>query len=133
MKKNLFLAFLIFAFGIGFGTVASRAGSPPVSIENLLRADSQLANDIEVIVSRVEIGPNFSLPKHYHPGEEYVYMLEGTSTVWQQGKPDTKLVAGDIFKIPFEQVHTAMTSDDSAKALIFRVHKKGQPDRIPAN
>ena len=122
---------IIFTLGLSIGIISSHAGTPPVKIENLLRSELQLDKGIEIIVSRVEIGPNFTLPKHYHPGEEFVYMLEGSATVWQQGKPDTQLVAGEAFKVPFEQVHTAMTSESSATALVFRVHKKGQPDRIP--
>ena len=102
-------------------------------IDNLMRTESQVAEGVEVIVSVIEIGPGFTLPKHYHPGEEFVYVLEGSATVWQQGKPDVVLRAGEVFKIPLQQVHTAMTSDSSARAVIFRVHKKGAPDRIPVD
>ena len=117
------------ASGVPLG---SAQAADAVMIENLMRAESQVAEGVEIIVSVVEIGPNFSLPKHYHPGEEYVYVLEGSATVWLKGKPDVTMQAGDLFKIPFEQVHTAMTSDSSAKALVFRVHRKGEPERIPA-
>lgn len=100
-------------------------------VDNLLRSELQVADGVEVIVSVIEIGPQFTLPKHYHPGEEFVYVLEGSATVWQQGKPDRVLRAGEVFKIPLEQVHTAMTSDSSARAIVFRVHRKGEPDRVP--
>ena len=153
-----------------FGLAAGAQAQAPVQVENLLRGDSQLAEGVEVIVSVIEIGPGFILPKHYHPGEEFVYVpggpmifgegretktievgdfaiqrlpvtfgdyaefvyvLEGEATLWQQGKPDLKLQAGEVYKIPLEQVHTAMTGDSAARAIVFRVHRKGAPDRIP--
>jgi quercetin dioxygenase-like cupin family protein len=120
----------------GLALVTSAGTSIPgaaadVRIDNLLRGDLQVVDGAEVIVSVVEIGPGLTLPKHYHPGEEFIYLLEGSATVWQQGKPDVVLHAGDVFRVPLEQVHTAMTSESSAKAVIFRIHRKGAPDRIP--
>lgn len=127
MKK--FIIGVSWACALGFAGASSAADA--VRIENLLRADSRVAEGVEVIVSVVEIGPGLTLPKHYHPGEEYVYVLEGTAIVWQQGKPDVTLGAGEIYRIPLKQVHTAVTGDSSAKAIVFRVHEKGAPDRIP--
>ena len=39
-------------------------------LENLLRSQLEGVRDTEVIVSRVTIPPNTTLPKHWHPGEE---------------------------------------------------------------
>lgn len=125
-----------FFMGAGFACALAAAGiaaaADPVKVDNLMRSDSRVADGIEIIVSVIEIEPGFTLPKHYHPGEEFVYLLEGSATVWQQGKPDVVLHAGEVFKVPLEQVHTAMTSESSARAVVFRVHRKGSPDRIPA-
>ena len=129
MKK--FPAIRLLACALCFGLVASVRAQAPVQVENLLRSQSQLADGVEIIVSVIDIGPGFTLPKHYHPGEEFVYVLEGEATLWQQGKPDRVLRAGEVYKIPLEQVHTAMTGDSAAKAIVFRVHRKGEPDRIP--
>ncbi len=134
MNKKLVIMLLLSI--TAFSSLASfslHAGDshPPVTIENLMRVELEVADGIEVIMSMVEISPNFTLPKHHHPGEEFVYILEGEATVWQQGKSDTHLKAGDAFKVPLDQVHTAMTGSGHAKAIVFRVHRKGQPDRIP--
>ena len=61
---------------------------PGLKLENLLRSQLAGAEGIEVIVSRVTIPPNTSLPRHWHPGEEFAYVLEGTVTLWQKGKED---------------------------------------------
>ncbi len=130
MLKNWVLVPGLLVVGIAIGALASAGADKPIKLENLLRTDLALAKDLEVIVSLVEIAPNLQLPKHHHPGEEFVYLLEGSATVWQKDKADTHLQAGDIYKIPLEQVHTAKTGDQSARALVFRVHRKGMPERI---
>lgn len=127
MKRFIIGASCACALAIAGSTLAADA----VKIENLLRSELQVTEGVEVIVSLVEIGPDLALPKHYHPGEEFVYLLEGSAIVWQQGKPDVTLNAGEIYRIPLKQVHTAVTGNSSAKAIVFRVHEKGAPDRIP--
>ena len=136
MNRSLIITSLASVLCAGFvagGVPFGRAqAADAITVENLMRSESQVADGVEIIVSVVEIGPNFSLPKHYHPGEEYVYVLDGSATLWLKGKSDVEMQAGDLFKIPLQQVHTAMTSDSGAKALVFRVHRKGEPERIAA-
>lgn len=126
--KHWMVAMVMLVSGFGIGVFAG--ADKPVRIESLLRAELEVAENTEVIVSLVEIAANTELAKHHHPGEEFVYLLEGEATVWQQGKADIPMRPGDIFKIPYEQVHTAITGAQSAKALVFRVHRKGMPERI---
>ena len=83
-------------------------------------------------MSRVEIPANTSLPKHWHPGEEFAYVLEGSVTLWQKGKEDTVISAGQAGKIPLAQIHTAITGETGVKLLVFRVHEKGKPERVLA-
>jgi len=128
MKRFVIAASLAGALGIAGGAAAADA----VKIDNLLRSELEVVDGVEIIVSVIEIGPGVTLPKHYHPGEEFVYLLEGTAIVWQQDKPQVTLNAGEIYRIPLNQVHTAVTGDSSARAVVFRVHKKGAPERIPA-
>ena len=99
-------------------------------LENLLRTELEGADNTEVIVSRVELPANVSLPKHWHPGEEFAYVLEGEVTLWQKGKPDTTIKAGQVGKVPLKQIHTATTGDNGATLLVFRVHQIGKPERI---
>ena len=107
------------------------AGEP--RIENLLKEKLAGVDGTEVIVSKVHIPPNTSLPKHWHPGEEFAYVVEGSVTLWQEGKSDTLLRKGEAGKVPLKQVHTAITGSDGVTLLIFRVHEEGKPDRVSAN
>ena len=100
-----------------------------LKIVNLLRDSLALAPDVEVIVSYLELPDSTALPTHYHPGEEFVYMLEGKGVLTIEGEEFT-LEAGDFQKIPLKAVHKFVTSDLQGRGVVFRVHEKGQPDRI---
>ena len=90
----------------------------------------ELVEGMEVVVSHVEIPPNTTLPKHWHPGEEFVYILKGSEVLWQKDKSDTHLKKGDVFKVPLRQIHTAKTGEEGATVLVFRVHEQGKPIRV---
>jgi quercetin dioxygenase-like cupin family protein len=111
---------------------ASHATESGLILENLLKAQLDRIEGTEVIVSRVTIPPHTSLPKHWHPGEEFGYVLEGSAILWQEGKEEIVVNAGEVVKIPLEQVHTAITQDEGATILVFRVHEEGKPERFPA-
>jgi len=113
------------------GAADPAAGKPGVKLENLLRSELAGAEGLEVIVSRVTLPPHTALPKHWHPGEEFGYVLDGSMVLWQDGKEDIVGKKGDVMMVPLKQVHTAMTRDEGATVLVFRVHEVGQPERIP--
>ncbi len=90
----------------------------------------ELVEGTEVVVSLVEIPANTTLPKHWHPGEEFVYVMEGSYVLWQKDKPDIHLKKGDVFKVPLKVIHTAKTDKEETTILVFRVHEMGQPVRF---
>lgn len=114
---------------------SSQAGAvgtdvPASKLETLLSAQLEGADGTEVIVSRVTIPPNTALPKHWHPGEEFAYVLEGSVVLWRDGEADTTGTKGDVLKVSLKQVHTAVTRDQGATILVFRVHEQGKPERV---
>lgn len=102
-----------------------------VKLENLMKAELEGFEGGEVIVSRVTIPPHTELPRHWHPGEEFGYVLEGSCYLWQDGKEDILIRAGEVLKVPLKQVHTAFTKDEAVTILVFRVHEAGKPERVP--
>jgi len=50
----------------------------------------------EVVQVRVEFAPGVAFGKHTHPGEEIVYVLEGSLEYEVEGKPPVTLRAGDV-------------------------------------
>lgn len=102
---------------------------PPGS-NQMLRAPIQAAPGLEVIVSDVIIPPNARVPWHYHPGEEYVYVIEGSALHREAGQADKVLKAGDTYAIRPNARHSPVGGPKGARAIVFRVHVKGQPERI---
>ncbi len=101
-----------------------------LKIDNIMTSQLELVEGTEVVVSHVEIPANTTLPKHWHPGEEFAYVLEGSLVLWQKDKSDTHLKKGDVFKVPLKQIHSAKTGKGGATVLIFRVHESGKPVRV---
>ena len=61
----------------------------------------------EVIQVIVELAPGTTAPRHSHPGEEIIYVLEGTWEYTLDGKPPVVLKAGDVLFIPAGVIHSA--------------------------
>jgi quercetin dioxygenase-like cupin family protein len=96
----------------------------------MLRAPITLASGLEVIISDVVIPPNGSVPRHYHPGEEFLYVIEGSAVHVEAGKPEQILRAGDAYVIPPKAEHAPRGGPQGARAIVFRVHVEGQPERV---
>lgn len=95
----------------------------------MLRAPITVSDDLEVIISDVIIPPNASVPLHYHPGEEFLYVIEGSALHREAGQEDRWLKAGDSYVIPPQAAHSPVGGPEGARAIVFRVHKSGLPER----
>jgi len=82
----------------------------------------------EVVQVRVELAPGVAFGKHTHPGEEIIYMLEGSLEYEVEGLPPITLRAGDVLFIPARTVHAARNTGRSNGAeLATYVVEKGKP------
>lgn len=118
-------------YGLIFFPITNAPASE-LRLENLMSEELEGIPGTEIIVSRVYIPANTSLPKHWHPGEEFAYVLKGSVTLWQKGMEDILVKEGETARVPLEQVHTAISGDEGALILVFRVHEKGKPERVKA-
>lgn len=125
---------LIVLLGAGVaGCSAADAESPfaEAKVETLLKQELArwFTPDREVVVDLVEVPPNTTLDRHWHPGEEFHYYLEGEVEIAIDGEPSIKGKPGTVGHVPYGKLHTAITGDEAAKILVFRVHSKGEPMR----
>src|SRR5215467_15814850 len=67
----------------------------------------------EVVQVVAEIQPGAESGRHTHPGEEVGYVLEGTVTLAEDGKPDVLKKAGEGFVIPAGTIHNAKNLSSS--------------------
>jgi quercetin dioxygenase-like cupin family protein len=82
----------------------------------------------EVVQDRVEIGPEAPLFKHFHPGEEIIYVLEGELEYQIEGESPRTVRAGEALMVPAERVHAVRNAGGgNAAELATYVVEKGKP------
>ena len=101
-----------------------------MKFENLMTWKLEGAEGVEVVMSRVTVPAGTKLPKHWHPGEEFAYVLDGKFVYCPEGEEEVTIGAGEIGAVPFKKVHTIRTEDEEASMIVFRVHEEGQPERV---
>jgi quercetin dioxygenase-like cupin family protein len=81
----------------------------------------------EVVQVRVDFDPGYVAPRHAHPGEEFIYVLEGTLEYEIDGKLTT-VKPGDVLFVPAGTVHSVKNigSDNGAELATYAV-EKGKP------
>jgi quercetin dioxygenase-like cupin family protein len=114
-------------------TDESHAGQMPVQqAPGLARTDLQ-RQDLsvpgrEVVQSRVDIAPEAPLIKHTHPGEEIIYVLEGSLEYEIEGRPPMTFNAGEALTVPAGAVHAVRNvGSGNASELATYVVEKGKP------
>jgi len=101
-------------------------------IPGLTRTDLQehdlSAPGREVIQHRVELSPDAPPIRHTHPGEEIIYVLEGSLEYEVDGQPPTTVNAGEVFFVPAETIHSVKNvGTGKGYELATYVVEKGKP------
>jgi quercetin dioxygenase-like cupin family protein len=102
MKATRLMAVAVLLVARGVAIHEAQAQQSGIKRTDLQRHDLSIPGR-EVIQVVVELGPGVSAAKHTHPGEEIIYVLEGSL----EGKPPVTLKAGDVLFIPAGTVHSA--------------------------
>ena len=111
---------------------ASQAGQPGVRRVDLQRHDLSTPG-LETLQARVEIDPGVTAARHWHHGEEIIYVLEGTLEYTLDGQPPVTLSPGEVLFVPARVVHSARNVGDGPGAeLATYVVEKGKPLVEPA-
>jgi quercetin dioxygenase-like cupin family protein len=77
---------------------------------------------------RVTIAPGTASPRRTHPGEEIIYVLEGSLEYQVEGQSPATLKAGDVFFIPAETIHAAKNvGSGNGVDLATYIVEKGKP------
>jgi quercetin dioxygenase-like cupin family protein len=82
----------------------------------------------EVIQNRVDIAAQAPPIRHKHPGEEIIYVLEGSLEYQVEGQPPATVNAGEVFFVPAGTVHAVKNvGSGNAAELATYVVEKGKP------
>jgi quercetin dioxygenase-like cupin family protein len=131
---RVFGIFALLACGAAIGAGVDRfamAQQPGIKRTILLRTDEPGSQTHEAVMGVAEIAPGAMAGRHKHPGIEIGYVLEGSVTLEQEGKPPRMLKAGDSFNNG-SGVHNAKnTGTAPVKILAVYLVEKGKPVAEP--
>src|SRR5262245_27243963 len=98
MKMSLIMAAATLIVGGGLMLhVAHAQNAAPAGIKRTdLQRHDLSAPGREAIQVRVDFDPGAAFGNHTHPGEEIIYVIEGTLEYQVEGKPPVTLKAGDV-------------------------------------
>lgn len=123
LTKTLFAAALLAA------APASAAAPAPEGITrtDLQRHDLSIAGR-ETVQARIDIAPGAVAPWHRHPGEEVIYIIEGTLEYQLEGEAPVTLQGGDVLFVPagVARMERNRTASNGAELATYIVDK-GKP------
>ena len=112
-------------------TTTETSTAPGTKRTDLQRHDLS-APGREVVQVRVDFDPGYVSPKHTHPGEEIIYVIEGELEYEVEGTPPARYKAGDVLFVPAGAVHWVKNVGSTNGAeLATYVVEKGKPLFVP--
>lgn len=118
--QKLFLASIV-------AVLTSSAYAQGITRDELKRADLT-GKDMDVIVTIVTVPPGENLPRHIHPGEEVVYVLDGAMLELSDGSQrqfPTGAATINTRNVPHAGFKVA--GDKALKMLTVHIVDKGKP------
>jgi quercetin dioxygenase-like cupin family protein len=136
MKRTLLLSGIglagVAVGAIGSSYVSAQNPAPQITRTEILRQTMSGMEGKEVVVFTADIPPGGVAPRHYHPGDETIYMLQGSLVFEPDHGQPFELKAGQVTFNPAKHIHQAKnTGSEAAKVLNFMIADKGQPLAVP--
>jgi quercetin dioxygenase-like cupin family protein len=127
LNKMQIMAMAALVAGAVLAPLGAQAQQSGVTRTDLQRHDLS-APGREAIQARVDLAPGVAFGKHTHPGEEIIYVLEGSLEYQVGDKPPVTLKAGDVLFIPAGTVHSARNVGSvTGSELATYIVEKGKP------
>jgi quercetin dioxygenase-like cupin family protein len=128
--------------GLTAGAILAQSNPPgpaagtqdePIKRTVLFRGDLEGAPGKEIVVFIADLAPAAVGSKHYHPGPEFFYVLEGTLAHEPEGGSPHMMKTGAFGSNPNKGIHLIRnpSATDRARAIDFLVAEKGQPIVVP--
>ena len=123
-RSNAITILSFFALFISGAVSAQQSG---IKRADLQRHDLSIAGH-ETVQARIDFDAHSAFGKHSHPGEEVIYVLEGSLEYEVEGKGTVTLKAGEVLFIPAGVVHAARNNTNTkASELATYIVEKGKP------
>ncbi|MCP5395556.1 MAG: cupin domain-containing protein [Sphingomonadaceae bacterium] len=95
----------------------------------VLEGGIEAAPGYHLVMGEVVMGPDGVIPRHFHSGEEFLYVMGGSATVIREGEPDLVLQAGQSVRIAPGVVHGGKAGPEGIRGVSSWVVKDGEPLR----
>jgi quercetin dioxygenase-like cupin family protein len=127
VKPMLVMGVAMLIGGSGVAPHVAQAQQPGSRRSDLQRHDLS-APGREVVQVRVDFDPGYVSPRHTHPGEEIIYVLEGTLEYQIAGQSKATVKPGDVLFVPAGTIHwvTNVGSGNGAELATYVV-ETGKP------
>ncbi|MBF4465109.1 cupin domain-containing protein [Flavobacterium sp. LC2016-12] len=123
-RANAITILSFFALLISGAVSAQQSG---IKRTDLQRHDLSVAG-YETVQAKIDFDAHSAFGKHSHPGEEVIYVLEGSLEYEVEGKGTVTLKAGEVLFIPPGVVHAARNNTNAkASELATYIVEKGKP------
>src|SRR2546423_15299446 len=111
----------------GWASDVAQAQQPGAKRTDLQRHDLS-APGREVVQVRIDFDAVIVSQKHTNPGEEIIYVLEGTLEYRIEGNPPATYKAGDVLLVPAGAIHRVKNvGSGNGAELATYVVEKGKP------
>ncbi|PIF29739.1 quercetin dioxygenase-like cupin family protein [Flavobacterium sp. 9] len=126
-NKNFSLYTIAMFLFMAFASNNASAQQSGIKRTDLQKHDLSIPGK-EAVQARIDFDAHSAFGKHYHPGEEIIYVLEGTLEYEVEGQGTVTLKAGEVLFIPAGTVHSAKNNTNAkASELATYVVEKGKP------
>jgi quercetin dioxygenase-like cupin family protein len=123
-KLEAAIAAALMSLATTAGTAQAQQG---VTRTDLQRHDLSIPGR-ETVQARIDIAPGATAPWHRHPGEEVIYVIEGSLEYQLDGKSPATFKAGEVLFIPAGVAHKAHNPGTTNGAeLATYIVEKGKP------
>ena len=119
---------------VGVASTSSFAQQQPLKRTDLLQAAVGAAEATEVVSYVVDAAPGAEVGKHRHPGDEFLYVLDGAVTVMPDKSSPVTVSQGEMFHLEYRVPHSARNASatEPARVIVFQVVEAGKPVSEPA-
>ena len=106
MKTSRIIAVAALVVASAWVPHVALAQLPGIKRTDLQRHDLNVPGH-EVVQALVELAPGGVAPRHSHPGDEIIYVVEGVFEYQLDGKPPVTVKAGEVLFVPAGVINAA--------------------------
>ncbi len=132
-KIGVIGAMAIGAFAVS-GLEAAAQSEYKQKAETLFDGPLAAAPGMQLVIKQFAVPPGFVGGKHSHPGQVFVYVLEGGFSVEMGEDAPLILKPGELFQEPPGRVMRVKnpSADEWAKFVVFQIGEAGKPMMVKA-